>query len=151
MIAINELSQKNALQIANNWKYSGDFAFYDMTADLEDYNEFIHEDMRNNVFEVLDENELIGYFSYTVEDDGVEIGLGLRPDICGKGYGKTFVLLIEKYILSLVKTKTLKMNVASFNKRAINCYQTCGYTIVKEFTQETNGGEYQFIEMVKQV
>lgn len=41
------LSQSNALIIANEWKYDGEYSFYDMTADSEDYEEFIDEDLRN--------------------------------------------------------------------------------------------------------
>ena len=42
-----KLSQSNALVIANEWKYGGAYSFYDMTADIEDYREFIDEDLRN--------------------------------------------------------------------------------------------------------
>ena len=41
------LSQNNALIIANRWKYDGAYSFYDMTADLEDHEEFIDEGLRN--------------------------------------------------------------------------------------------------------
>lgn len=38
-----KLQQKHALMIANEWKYEGEYAFYDMTADQQDYEEFIDE------------------------------------------------------------------------------------------------------------
>lgn len=33
----SKLSQPNALDIADNWKYDGEYSFYDMTEDIEDY------------------------------------------------------------------------------------------------------------------
>ncbi len=42
-----KLTQTNALDIANNWKYDGIYSFYDMDADIEDYDEFVNEELRN--------------------------------------------------------------------------------------------------------
>lgn len=151
MYEIKPLSQKHALEIANEWKYEGEYAFYDMTEDLDDYNEFIDEKERENTYEFLYEGKLIGYFLLIQNNCEVEIGLGLKSEYCGQGIGKRFIRLIEEYALKRFYFNTFKMNVAAFNTRAIACYQSCGYQKTREIMQKTNGGEYLFVEMIKQL
>ena len=87
------LSQNNALIIANRWKYDGAYSFYDMTADLEDYEEFIDEGLRNanDHYQAMSNGGLAGFFCVVQDGPVIEIGLGLRPDLCGNGVGKGFV------------------------------------------------------------
>src|SRR5699024_8228748 len=94
------LTEIHALEIANEWKYDGIYSFYDMTADAEDYEEFIDEDLRNqnDHYEAWENDELIGFFCVIQETPSIEIGLGMRPDICGKGKGKQFVMQIINFI-----------------------------------------------------
>ena len=151
---IEKLTQENALWIADEWKYEGEYAFYDMTADLEDYEEFIDETKResNDYFEVTNEidNKCIGFFCLFKDDDSIEIGLGLRPDYCGKGYGKDFLNLILEYIENHYEYNECTVCVAKFNQRAKKLYENCGFIVEKEYLQKTNGGEYDFYLMRKQ-
>ena len=45
---IEPLSQSNAEEIANHWHYEGIYAFYDMQADSEDYEEILSPEARGN-------------------------------------------------------------------------------------------------------
>ena len=40
-LVFRPLTQIHALEIANEWKYDDIYSFYDMTADAENYKEFI--------------------------------------------------------------------------------------------------------------
>lgn len=44
---IEKLSQRNAEDIAKNWHYEGNYSFYDMKNDMEDYEEIISPKLRN--------------------------------------------------------------------------------------------------------
>lgn len=103
MFNFQKLSQSNALIVADQWKYDGIYSFYDMTADLEDYEEFTDESLRNrnDHYQAIVDDKLAGFFCVIPEDSVLEIGLGLRPDFCGKGFGKDFV----KQILCFIQTK----------------------------------------------
>lgn len=71
------------------------------------------------------------------EQGGIEIGLGLRPDLCGQGIGRDFVKLITEYTLNLYPDRSICMEVRTFNKRAVKCYEACGYKIVLQHYKET--------------
>lgn len=147
----DKLQHKNALIIANDWKYEEPYSFYDMTSDLEDYNELVNEALRNGneYFEATVNGELVGFFCLSKEEDEIEIGLGLSPDFCGKGLGREFLNCVIDYINKRYSYGVLSMSVASFNKRAIKVYESCGFKEQTTFLQETNGGKYEFIKYTK--
>ena len=70
-LVFKPLTQIHALEIANEWKYDNIYSFYDMTADVEDYEEFIDEDLRNqnDHYEVLENNKLFGFFCVIQENE----------------------------------------------------------------------------------
>lgn len=146
------MQQDNAMIIADEWKYEEPYSFYDMTADLDDYNELVNEALRNKNewFEAHADDELVGYFCLCIENDNIDIGLGLRPDYCGRGMGKQFLTDIICFIERSYAYSTLSMDVAAFNKRAIKVYNSCGFKETHSFLQHTNGGEYDFIHLIMQ-
>lgn len=148
---ILSMTQKNAQIIADQWKYEGIYSFYDISADPEDYQEFVTPDLRSDkYFEVYGKNELVGFFVVEPEDHHkIELGLGLKPEFCGKGLGKDFLCAIENYVGIHYKFKTIVLWVAAFNKRAIRLYQKCGYIQTDEEERQTNGATYRFLCMKK--
>ncbi len=146
-----KLSQSNALVIANEWKYGGAYSFYDMTADIEDYREFIDEDLRNanDHYQAIAGGGLAGFFCVIQNGPDIEIGLGLRPDLCGKGVGKGFVDQVVDFIGAHYQFDKLVMHVAAFNQRAVKVYRSCGFQDVKVIQQGSNGGVYEFLVMEK--
>lgn len=145
------LSQSNALIIANEWKYDGEYSFYDMTADLEDYEEFIDEDLRNanDHYQAMVNGELAGFFCVIQNGPAIEIGLGLRPDLCGKGIGTEFADQMTGFIGAHYQFEKLVMHVAAFNQRAAKVYRRCGFRDTKVIRQSSNGGVYEFLVMEK--
>jgi [ribosomal protein S18]-alanine N-acetyltransferase len=56
------ITQEQAEDIAYNWKYDGEYAFYDLTADEEDLAEFLDGDQRGNTtYAVLQEEKWLGF------------------------------------------------------------------------------------------
>lgn len=132
------------------WHYEEPYSFYDMEADAEDLAEFLDPDQWENSYAVYnEEKELVGFFSFQVDGDSVEIGLGMRPDLTGKGDGLAF--LEEGLVFAKEKfgAKTFELAVAAFNTRAIKVYEKAGFRETRRFMQETNGGHYEFCEMIK--
>ncbi|HCQ90589.1 MAG TPA: GNAT family N-acetyltransferase [Clostridium sp.] len=149
------MNSKYAHEIAYNWKYDGIFSFYDMTADEEDLEEFLTEDRwGKNEFAVLNgENQLVGFYSYYLEDEIMWIGFGLKPELTSKRLGANFVnsgidFAVEKFDY---KKDYVMLAVASFNHRAIRLYEKIGFKYVEKYIQHTNGDDFEFIRMKKYI
>ena len=148
------LTQANADQIAREWHYSDTYSFYDMENDPEDFEEIITPQLRGDkYYQVLNNNnELVGYFCLErLSEEKVEVGLGLRPDLTGRGLGLSFVKEIEAFIQNNFDYQSIILSVASFNKRAIKVYQRAGFKIDGSKLQKSNDGVYEFINLSKLV
>ncbi|TDM18217.1 GNAT family N-acetyltransferase [Macrococcoides canis] len=152
-IVIQKLSQEHAEEIANEWKYEDIYKFYDATEDKEDYDELISPDKREeNYFEVLVSNELIGYFVIDASKTGsIDYGLGMKPELTGRGLGKSFINITLRYIVGNYDVDTITLSVALFNERAIKCYENVGFIRANEFDMKTNGSTFRFVRMSKRV
>lgn len=123
------------------WRYEGIYALYN--ADEADVGEW----MDGGCFACLDQDgALVGHFCFgpqgqvpTVEPDVyaadlLDIGLGLRPDLCGRGMGAAFVELGIAFARNAFGRENLRLTVAAFNERAIRVYKKCGFRIEREVT-----------------
>ena len=139
--------------IIANWHYEGIYAFYDMDQDLEDLEELQNpRSWVDKYFGVVNEcNELIGFFCFEQENGGIIIGLGLRPDLTGKGLGKEFVEAGLKFAKNKYSPNQFSLSVALFNQRAIMIYEKVGFRSDGIYKHKTNDGEYEFLRMVKDV
>ncbi|WP_249659444.1 GNAT family N-acetyltransferase [Lysinibacillus fusiformis] len=140
------ISQEQAEDIAYNWHYEGDYSFYDMEADQEDLQAFLNPYTRGNVFAVLKKQELVAYFSIMpVADQTMEIGLGMKPSLTGKGLGYNF--LKNAIYFANYPCEMITLSVATFNLRAIKLYRKVGFQDAHTYMQATNGGVYEFLKM----
>lgn len=147
-IKIDKLSQQNAEKIADDWKYDGEYSFYDMTEDIEDYEEIISPLLReNNYFQVIRNDELFGFFVLEQTENIVDMGVGLKPELTGNGLGIQFIFLILNYIKENYSVPTVRLGVAKFNIRAQKVYEKAGFIKTREYEQPTNGATYTFVEM----
>ena len=145
---IRKMNQLEADEIANNWNYDGVYAFYDMVADIEDYEEIMSESKRgDNYFSVIDGENLYGFFCVVQADDNIEIGLGMKPEHTGKGKGLEFINNILVYVKTHYVYDSILLHVASFNIRAIKVYEHAGFVKIGQNMVNTNGGVYEFTLM----
>ncbi|MDY0405049.1 GNAT family protein [Virgibacillus sp. 179-BFC.A HS] len=144
-----KLTQEQAEEISYNWHYEGIYSFYDMEADQEDLEEFLDAKQRgDSTFAVLNDNELIGFFSFSQTDaNTIDIGLGMRPDLTGVGKGLSFLKEGLAFAKAKYSPNVITLSVATFNNRAIKVYKKAGFEPVETFVQETNDGHYDFLKM----
>ena len=143
------MTQEQAENIAFTWHYEGKYSFYDMEADEEDLAEFLDSKKRgNSTYAVLKGTELIGFLSVNKDTDkSCEIGLGMRPDITGKGKGQEFLHNALDFIQSELRPEKICLSVAAFNQRAINVYRKVGFIDKETYMQDTNGSMNEFLKM----
>ncbi|MGH0585229.1 GNAT family N-acetyltransferase [Bacillus mycoides] len=143
------MSRAEAEEIAYNWHYEGEYSFYDIEADEEDLAEFLEDESRgNHTFSVKENGTLIGFFSFSnINNQTVDIGLGMRPDITGNGFGLQFVKAGIAFSKEKYGCNYITLSVAAFNERAIKVYKRAGFEAVGTFIQKTNGSCFEFLKM----
>ena len=95
------------------------------------------------------DGELVGFLALRKEGDAVEIGLGLRPDLTGRGLGLGFLEAGLRFAEDAFRPRGFRLAVAAFNERAIRVYGRAGFHLSRRYLHETNGGVHEFVEMVR--
>jgi [ribosomal protein S18]-alanine N-acetyltransferase len=144
------MTQAEAVAIAG-WRYDAPYSFYDWTADPDDLAELLGRDTREGkYFSAFDANaELVGWFAFSQTGDVVDFGLGLRPDLTGRGLGLAYVETGLAFARERFRPRRFRLSVAVFNERAICVYERAGFEAVRTFDHETNGGIHPFVEMMR--
>ncbi|GAA0329651.1 GNAT family protein [Bacillus carboniphilus] len=150
---IRQITDEIAKQILC-WKYETPYDFYNSELTEENVRELV-DDTYHVVFDNHD--KLIGFYCTgaaaqvptgkefgAYDKDYVDIGLGLKPDLTGKGLGSSFLRFIIDHICEDRDYQKLRLTVATFNKRAISLYTKVGF--VREISFHTDTTE--FITMV---
>ena len=147
-LKIAAMSQVEAETIAG-LTYDGPYAFYNWSADENDLAELLDSELRGDRYFSAHESsgELIGFFSFRHEGDAVVIGLGLRPDLTGRGLGLGYVEDGLAFARQRYAPLRFRLSVAKFNARAISVYERAGFVTTRSFVHETNGGSHAFVEM----
>jgi ribosomal-protein-alanine N-acetyltransferase len=131
------------------WQYEAPYSFYNMENDLEDLAEFL--DPKNWVdmfYAVVDiTGGLVGFVQIKRDGTTIELGLGLRPDLTGKGIGGTLLQTALDFAARRYAPKLFRLVVATFNERAIRVYTRAGFHPVDVAMRHTNGGEFAFVTM----
>lgn len=154
---INKMDNASAREISN-WKYEHPYSMYSMDGSEECINELLDGSyyVVNNA-----KLEIIGFYCFgqsaqvpagirsgVYENKNfIDIGLGMNPDVCGKGKGYDFISRQIKFAESLFGTYRLRLTVAEFNKRAISVYTKAGFKQVKDFSRTNEQGTTKFIVM----
>jgi ribosomal-protein-alanine N-acetyltransferase len=142
------MSDASAVSIAG-WRYSPPYDFYDAIPDDPDLADLLRADFRRGrYFEFVDvAGNLVGFFEYKHEVKPLEIGLGLRPDLTGRGLGLNFVTAGMVFARSEFGAKSLSLSVAVFNERARKVYERAGFHPVETYLHRINGIDHEFLRM----
>ncbi|MGE6415156.1 GNAT family N-acetyltransferase [Planococcus kocurii] len=146
------MTQEQAEEIANHWRYEGQYSFYNMDADQEDLAAFLNpQKCKDSYFVVIKEEQISGFYSFNqITDDVIDIGLGMKPDLTGIGNGLQFLKKGIDFATLTYSPKKITLSVATFNERAITVYKKLGFKEVEYFVQATNGSEFEFLKMIYQ-
>ncbi|OWR32361.1 GNAT family N-acetyltransferase [Saccharibacillus sp. O23] len=160
ILTLRPLNAEDAAKI-NTWVYEPPYSLCSFSSDPDDL-----EDLMNGRYlGAFDkQGELIGFFctgeSAQVpgarlvgiydEPGYLDIGLGLRPDLTGKGLGEAFLRQGIAYLTETFQTKKLRLAVAAFNKRAIEVYRHAGFREDRTFTSMVDLTNLPFISMVRE-
>lgn len=149
----NHIMTENEKQIVCSWKYSNEYALYN----LPSYDEmkaqklgFMNPGSANNYYSFYDHDVYVGFVNILEEAEEVFIGIGTNPDCCNKGYGQQMLQIAYEISKKLYPKKPLYLEVREWNKRAIRCYEKAGFVIDgSPYQLETSIGLGTFYRMAK--
>ncbi|MGN1193321.1 MAG: GNAT family N-acetyltransferase [Dorea sp.] len=145
-----KLTEEQAIQISK-WKYEDEYAIYN----LPDWNTMIKnsyamcDNTKRESFTsyVNEEDELIGFTNLVDKRSNVLFGIGVNPEYCNKGIGKSIIKSALEECRMKYPNKSIILEVRTWNIRAFNCYKSQGFEIVKIKNQTTPIGEGEFYVM----
>lgn len=155
---IKQMNYEEANQISK-WVYKEPYSIYSM----DESDNCINELLNGYYFSVSDrENNLIGYYclgesaqvpigkQFGVYDttEIADVGLGIKPNLCGKGLGLNFFNSGLEFARSKLLAKGFRLTVATFNQRAIKIYQRAGFKKVNSFERISEIGKTEFWVMI---
>ena len=81
-----------------------------------------------------DKNELIGNCGLMTVDNiqrKAELGIFIgNKEYWGKGYGQEAIELLLNFGFNILNLNNIMLKVYGFNKRAIKCYEKCGFKLI---------------------
>lgn len=130
------------------WHYEPPYDFYDLASDPADAAAMRDPARWEHHRAVLDESGLEAFWYFDRHGDVVEVGIGLRPDLTGRGLGESFLRARLDYAAQTWQPDTFRLFVTVWNERAIRLYERLGF---REAGRETRSferfGEHEFIRM----
>jgi ribosomal-protein-alanine N-acetyltransferase len=156
---VQPMRKNEAIDVVR-WKYKPPYSLYNMKGD----NETIEELLDGSYFSVSNEqSELIGYFcfgsnaqvpggnilSLYKDQTAIDIGLGMHPDLTGRGLGLGFLKAGLTFARGRYDVDRFRLSVATFNQRAIAVYEKAGFKPVQTFMSRTKSDDIEFLLMVK--
>jgi RimJ/RimL family protein N-acetyltransferase len=132
-----------------SWHYPPPYDFYDAASDPEDAKAQRDPAKREQYRAVLGEDGRLEAFWYFDWHEGVvEVGIGLRPDLTGRGRGEFFLRSQLDYAEEHWRPALLRLFVAAWNHRAIRLYERLGFrTAGRETRLFELVGEHEFLRM----
>ncbi|MCU7556171.1 GNAT family N-acetyltransferase [Macrococcus capreoli] len=147
MYTIRPMTAADAEQILT-WHYAPPYDFYNIVNTEEHPADILNATIRTNHFYSVYQNELIGLIELHYNKHICTLGLGLKPEYTGKGYGESFINSAIQFIqMTYPETKTIALAVATFNERAIKVYERCGFIEVDYELMVAHGVLHEFLKM----
>ena len=142
MYVFRQITASDAQEISR-WRYPEPYASY--SGDPASVPGLL--DPRYNYHAVTgSDGELVGYFCFGVDatvpvgrklglydDDALDVGLGMRPDLTGQGLGADFVRAGLGFARRTFSPPAFRLTVAAFNRRAVKVYEAAGFEVVRSF------------------
>lgn len=151
MLTYHQTTENEKYEI-NDWKYSGDYAIY---------NNPPYEEQKktgrgfanpvNHFYSFYDNAALVGFINLSDEGSEVFFGIGASPDYCNKRYGQQMTQTAWEISQQLFPGKPVYLEVRTWNKRAVRCYEKAGFHIVGDpIHQTTSAGDGVFYHMIRE-
>jgi [ribosomal protein S18]-alanine N-acetyltransferase len=154
---LKQITRSDARAISR-WRYEEPYSIYD--GDPTSVDALLQP--RFAYHSVYDERgDLTGYFCFGEDaqvvagkrrglyevEPALDVGLGMRPDLTGRGLGEEFVHAGLRFARETYSPPAFRLTVATFNQRAIRVYERAGFEIVERFGADTQSADKEWLLM----
>ncbi len=137
----------------SGWRYQGRYSIYD--GDPQGVERLLDPTNRYHGVTGEDHSQLIGFCcfgpdarvpGFAYDEDALDIGAGLRPDLTGRGLGAQLVEKALAFAAVEFSPTRYRVTVACFNERALTMAGRCGFHVHARFRSPANR---EFAVMIK--
>ncbi len=141
-LKIEEMQEESRVAM-RSWRYPPPYDFYDGDVDEPESPE--------RYFAALDgSGVLVGFYYFEQKPPDLDYGLGLRPDLVGRGLGLEFFLRGLEFARERYRPRRVHLHVAEFNERARIVYERAGFAVVSRHVRTFDRfGEVPFLTMAE--
>jgi [ribosomal protein S18]-alanine N-acetyltransferase len=139
-----QIEKKDVLAILS-WCYTFPYDYYNFDTTNTEENLRYLLNLENAFCAILNlQGELEGYCSFGSDGqvsggdysaEALDIGMGIRPDLVGQGYGKQYAQAVMNYGISQYEAQQLRVTIAEFNNRAQRVWERLGFKQVERFVK----------------
>ena len=108
--------------------------------ELEEWYKYKTNSITKKYYSIFNEEDrLIGYIGIKNIKRILKkatLGIVLDPNYVNRGYGTEIIQTYLDYFFNEMNMKTMYLEVAKFNKRAMKCYKKCGFSVVTMYSDE---------------
>ena len=135
------------------WRYDPPYERYDLDADPSDVDLMLAATASGGGWFAADDadsGELVGFFEFIATGDEIEVGLGLRPDLTGRGLGAEYLAQGLDFARERWAPATFWLDVYEWNVRAIRAYERAGFVRGDVYLRRfDDGNEKEFLRMTR--
>jgi RimJ/RimL family protein N-acetyltransferase len=139
-------------RVIATWRYEPPYDFYDLGDDISD---LLRPDY--HYYAVTDsDGELVGYCCFGADarvpggdypaDGALDVGIGLRPDLTGRGLGPGFLRAILGFGGRTFAPSAFRTTVAAFNERSLHLCMGAGFRPVQRFARPGDQAEFVILD-----
>ena len=139
------------------WKYDPPYDVYNVVSDDLEAEAHYYADAANQYYSLeTDNGDFVAFCCFGQEGrvpggdystQALDIGVGVRPDLTGKGMGVQYVEAILAFAAKTFETTTFRATIAKFNQRSQRVFQKLGFDVVDSFMKR--GTRNKFIILIK--
>jgi RimJ/RimL family protein N-acetyltransferase len=124
------------------WRHDPPYDVYDITQPEEEAVDYFLRPA-TNCHVIESDGELGGFITFGSDarvpggdysGPGLDIGLGMKPSLTGRGRGGTFVGAVIDFALSEFEERPLRVTIALGNERARRVWLRCGFAEIQRFS-----------------
>lgn len=142
------MTEEHAREISA-WRYEAPYDIYNW----KDWHELVQSreeigdpEIRKEQYRsvLLADGTLAGFAQLFPLTGWVRLGLGMKPELRGRGWGEAFVRSIVREARSLFPHRRVDLEVLVWNSRALRTYRKAGFEISDEYDRPIPSGKARF-------